>query len=141
MGVRKLDSGYVENLWLLFKTIDDKYSLTKEAFEILKSNTAFNESKENTQMVVRVYAKAAKACSTVNEFTKVLENEEFPPIKLTQAEMEMVKGGISSSFGVSGARLTFTGLSSSWLHGETVITATGKCTTFLHGEADVDRKK
>ena len=126
-----MDNGYIENLWEMFKTIDDTHVVSDEQVAELNTNGA-NVSKGDAQLTVRIYAKAAKACSSVKEFRAVLESDEYPPIELTQEEMEFAKGGAKVAGAMRGAGET--AASSTSCHGEGggwTSPSSGSC----HGES------
>ena len=95
MAARKIDPNYADKLWQMFKTIDGKHVVSPEAVESMKSSDA-NISADDATTLVRIYGKAAVFCQNAGEFQKILETNEFPPIKLTQKEMEFVRGGRAS---------------------------------------------
>jgi hypothetical protein len=137
MAARKLDPGYVENLWTMFKTIDDKHVVSSDDYSKLESS-GINIPKDSAQLTLRIYAKAARSCPTSQEFSKILESNEFPPMKLTQKEMEFVKGGfkaISSKFSASAsaAQMRDSGASSGSCHGES--NTSGRSSGSCHGES------
>ncbi|MBL92134.1 MAG: hypothetical protein CMH56_10055 [Myxococcales bacterium] len=127
-----MDSGHVENLWEMFKTVDDTHVVTDDQLANVAAD-GVNISKDDAQNALRLYAKAAKACSSVEEFRAVLEEDEYPPIQLTESEMELAKGGARKKMKPKeGARAT-SGVSDGSCHGETKTSSrsNGSC----HGEA------
>jgi|GEM_PF-2474311 hypothetical protein len=137
MAARKLDPGYVENLWTMFKTIDEKHQVSSEDYSKFASS-GLAIPQESVQLTLRIYAKAARSCPTSQDFSKILENDEFPPMKLTQKEMEFVKGGAlkAVSSKISADRkisASSSGASSGSCHGED--TSSGRSKGSCHGEA------
>jgi hypothetical protein len=135
MAARKLDQGYVENLWSMFKTIDEKHVVSPEDAKKMTA-TGLSIGQEDAQLALRIYSKAAKSCKSADDFGKILENNEFPPIKLTQKEMEFVKGGRLarlSSAGVASKAAASSGASSGSCHGES--TSSGRSSGSCHGES------
>ena len=136
MAARKLDPGYVENLWTMFKTIDEKHVVSTEDYSKFASS-GLAIPQESAQLALRIYAKAARSCPTSKEFSKILENNEFPPMKLTQKEMEFVKGGMgeinSDAEGSKQVKASDSGRSSGSCHGED--NTSGRSKGSCHGEA------
>ena len=137
MAARKLDPGYVENLWTMFKTIDEKHVVSTEDYSKFASS-GLAIPQESAQLALRIYAKAARSCPTSKEFSKILENNEFPPMKLTQKEMEFVKGGglgeiNSDASGSTQVKASDSGRSSGSCHGED--NTSGRSKGSCHGEA------
>ena len=89
MAARKIDLNYADKLWQMFKTVDGKHVVSPEAIKSLDNGM----NADDASTLVRIYGKAAAACQDAGEFLKILETNEFPPIKLTQKEMEFVRGG------------------------------------------------
>ncbi|MBL92135.1 MAG: hypothetical protein CMH56_10060 [Myxococcales bacterium] len=129
-----MDKGHIENLWEMFKTIDDAHSVSEQQVEQLAAD-GVDISQEDAQLTVRLYAKAAKACSSAEDFRKVVENDEFPPVNLTEEEMEFAKGGRrrrkKAREGVS--RRGSSGVSSGSCHGEN--NDSGPSRGSCHGES------
>ena len=130
-GENIMDNGYIENLWEMFKTIGDTHVVSDEQVAALNAGGA-NVSQGDAQLTVRIYAKAAKACSSAEEFRAVLESDEYPPIELTQEEMEFAKGGRKRRGAMSASRAS-SGASSGSCHGED--TSSGRSSGSCHGES------
>lgn len=126
-----MDNGYIENLWEMFKTIDDTHVISDDQVAQITAG-GIELDRGDAQLAVRLYAKAAKSCSSVEEFRKVLEADEYPLMELTQDELEFAKGGAKKTRGAGSERAASSGVSNGSCHGEN--NDSGRSRGSCHGE-------